>query len=60
MTESMFELRTFGSDTMLNHYLSQKLKLIGNQYFNTNNENTWWLHKPKYEKILKLLKSKIF
>jgi len=28
MTEIMFELRTFGFDTMLNHHLFQKLKLI--------------------------------
>jgi hypothetical protein len=34
MTESRFELRTFGSDTMLNHHLSQKLKLIGRGKFN--------------------------
>jgi hypothetical protein len=34
MTESRFELRTFGSDTMLNHYLSQKLKLTGRGKFN--------------------------
>jgi hypothetical protein len=34
MTESRFELRTFGSDTMLNHHLSQKLKLIGRSKFN--------------------------
>jgi hypothetical protein len=37
-TETMFELRTVGSDIMLNHHLSQKLKLIRkgkfNQYFN--------------------------
>jgi hypothetical protein len=33
MTESRFELRTFGSDTMLNHHLSQKFKLIGRGKF---------------------------
>jgi hypothetical protein len=32
--ESRFELRTFGSDTMLNYHLSQKLKLIGRGKFN--------------------------
>jgi hypothetical protein len=34
MTESKFEFRTFGSDTKLNHYLFQKLKLIGRDKFN--------------------------
>jgi hypothetical protein len=34
MTESMFELRIFGSDTLVNHYLSQKLKLIERFKFN--------------------------
>jgi hypothetical protein len=33
MTESRFELRTFGSDTKLNHHLSQKFKLIGRGKF---------------------------
>jgi hypothetical protein len=32
--KSRFELRTFGFDTMLNHHLSQKLKLIGRCKFN--------------------------
>jgi hypothetical protein len=32
--ESRFEFRTFGFDTTLNHYLSQKLKLIGRSKFN--------------------------
>jgi hypothetical protein len=31
--ESRFELKIFGSDTMLNHHLSQKLKLIGRGKF---------------------------
>jgi hypothetical protein len=34
MTESRFELNTFDFDTMLNHHLSQKLKLIGRVKFN--------------------------
>jgi hypothetical protein len=29
LTESRFDPMTFGSDTMLNYQLSQKLKLIG-------------------------------
>lgn len=32
--ESRFDLRTFDFDTMLNHHLSQKLKLIGIGKFN--------------------------
>jgi hypothetical protein len=31
---SRFDLKTFGSDTMLNYQLSQKLKLIGRCKFN--------------------------
>jgi hypothetical protein len=34
MTESRFELKTFGSDTMLNYHLFQKLKLIRKGKFN--------------------------
>jgi hypothetical protein len=34
MTESRFKLETFCSDTMLNHHLSQKLKLIRRVKFN--------------------------
>jgi hypothetical protein len=34
MTKSRFELKIFRSDTMLNHHLSQKLKLIGRGKFN--------------------------
>jgi hypothetical protein len=34
MKESRLELRTFGSNTMLNYHLSQKLKLIGRDKFN--------------------------
>jgi hypothetical protein len=34
MIESRFELRTFGSDTMLNHHLSQKFKRIERGKFN--------------------------
>jgi hypothetical protein len=34
MKKSKFELKIFGSDTMLNHHLSQKLKLIGRDKFN--------------------------
>jgi len=34
MIESRFELRTFGFDTMLNHHLSQKFKLIEIGKFN--------------------------
>jgi hypothetical protein len=34
MTETKFELKTFGSDTMLNHHLAQKLKLIGTDLIN--------------------------
>ena len=34
MTESKFNLMTFGSDTMINYHLSQKLKLIGRGKFN--------------------------
>jgi len=29
-----FELKTFGSDTMLNYHLSQKFKFIGRSKFN--------------------------
>jgi hypothetical protein len=32
--ESRFKLKTFGFGTMLNHHLSQKLKLIGRDKFN--------------------------
>jgi hypothetical protein len=32
--EIRFEVGIFGSDTMLNHYLSQKLNLIENGKFN--------------------------
>jgi hypothetical protein len=45
MTKSRFELRTFGSDTMLNH-LSPKLKLIRrgkfNHLINTLTPNMLW------------------
>jgi hypothetical protein len=34
LTESRFNPITFGSDTMLNYQLSQKLKLIGRDKFN--------------------------
>lgn len=34
MMESRFEFKTFGSDTMLNHHLSKKLKLVGIGKFN--------------------------
>jgi hypothetical protein len=34
LTESRFDLKTFGFDPMLNHRLSQKLKLIGKSKFN--------------------------
>jgi hypothetical protein len=34
MAESKFELKIFDFDTMLNHNLSQKLKLIGISKFN--------------------------
>jgi hypothetical protein len=34
MIKSKFELKTFDFDTMLNHHLSQKLKLIGKSKFN--------------------------
>jgi hypothetical protein len=34
LTKSRFNLRTFGSDTLLNYQLSQKLKLIGKDKFN--------------------------
>jgi hypothetical protein len=34
MTESMFELRIFDSDIMLNHHLFQKLRLIRKCKFN--------------------------
>ena len=34
MIESRFKLKTFGFDNMLNHQLSQKLKLIGRGKFN--------------------------
>jgi len=47
MTESRFELKTFGSDTILNYHLSQKLKLIGigkfNHLINTLNCLFWLL-----------------
>lgn len=33
MTESMFELWNFGSDTVLNYHLSLKVKLIGRGKF---------------------------
>jgi hypothetical protein len=33
MTESMFEFKTFDSDTMLNHHLFQNVKLIGRSKF---------------------------
>jgi hypothetical protein len=32
--ESKFEFKTFSSNTMLNHHLSQKVKLIGRGKFN--------------------------
>jgi hypothetical protein len=32
--ESRFEFKIFGSDTILNHHLSQKLKFIGRDKFN--------------------------
>jgi hypothetical protein len=32
--ESRFELMTFGSDTTLNYYLSQKIKQMGKSKFN--------------------------
>jgi hypothetical protein len=34
LTELKFELITFSSDTMLNHHLSHKLKLIEKNKFN--------------------------
>jgi hypothetical protein len=34
MTKIRFEFRTFGSDTMLNHHLFQKFKLIRNDKLN--------------------------
>ena len=34
MTESRIDPMTFGSDTMINYHLSQKLKLIGRGKFN--------------------------
>jgi hypothetical protein len=34
LIKSRFDPMTFGSDTMLNYQLSQKLKLIGNGKFN--------------------------
>ena len=34
LTELKFDLRTFGFDTMLNHHLSKKLKLIERDKFN--------------------------
>jgi hypothetical protein len=34
LTESRFDPMTFGSDTILNYQLSQKLKLIGRGKFN--------------------------
>jgi hypothetical protein len=34
MTKSRFKVTTFGSNTKLNHYLSQNLKLIGRCKFN--------------------------
>jgi hypothetical protein len=34
MTESRFEFKTFDSNTMLNHHLSQKFKLIESGKFN--------------------------
>jgi hypothetical protein len=34
MKEPRFELKTFDSDIMLNHHLSQKLKLIERDKFN--------------------------
>jgi hypothetical protein len=37
MTETMFELKTFDSDTMLDHHLSKKLIYSFNQYFNIHN-----------------------
>jgi hypothetical protein len=34
MIELMFDLKTFGTNTMLNHQLSQKLKRIERDKFN--------------------------
>ena len=34
LTKSRFDPKTFDSDVMLNHHLSQKYKLIGRETFN--------------------------
>jgi hypothetical protein len=48
MTESKFDLRTFGSDTMLNYQFSHKLKLIGRGKFN---HLTIIVTKSKYNQV---------
>jgi hypothetical protein len=59
MMESIrLALRTFGSDTILNHHLSQKLKLVGrdkfNRYFNiTRNDKEGIKHKEVGVELLR-------